>query len=384
MRIIPKRLYPPAAVFNFNNPIVLSYKTMNEIAAKLLRWYPKHARLLPWRKDTDPYHVWVAEIMLQQTRVETVIPYYQRWMERFPSLASLACVSQQEVLKIWEGLGYYSRARNLYRAAKMVMQVYQGKIPDTVDGLLRLPGIGRSTAGAIASISFNHDEPILDGNVKRVLARLMNFEKPVNEPASQKELWQMAIALLPKGRAGIFNQALMELGETICLPRNPLCPQCPLKKSCASFEKGLQDQRPVRKVKPKIPHYEVAAAVIRRNGKYLLARRPEGKLLAGMWEFPGGKLEAGETLPDGLKRELFEEPNIHVEVQDCIGIYHHGYTHFTVRVHAYECRITAGRLQPQENQALSWLSPEEFESYPMGKVDRLIARQVARRAGVSV
>ncbi len=357
---------------------------MNDIARKLLHWYPKHARLLPWRKDTDPYHVWVAEVMLQQTRVETVIPYYQRWMERFPSLASLARADQQEALKIWEGLGYYSRARNLHRAAKMVMQELQGKIPATVAELLHLPGIGRSTAGAIASISFQCDEPILDGNVKRVLARLVNFEKPVNEPSSQKELWQMVIALLPKGRAGIFNQALMELGETICLPHNPLCPQCPLKKNCASFENDIQDQRPLRKLKPKIPHYEVAAAVIRRNGKYLLARRPEGKLLAGMWEFPGGKLEQGETLPIGLQRELCEELNIHVEVKDCIGVYPHGYTHFTVRVHAFECRIAAGRLQPREGQALAWLSPDEFEHYPMGKVDRLIARQVAHKAGGSV
>jgi len=357
---------------------------MNKIAGNLLRWYPKHARLLPWRKDADPYHVWVAEIMLQQTRVETVIPYYQRWMKRFPSLASLARASQQEVLKIWEGLGYYSRARNLHRAAQMVIQEHQGIIPTTVAELLHLPGIGRSTAGAITSISFDRDEPILDGNVKRVLARLMNFKKPVNEPVSQKKLWQMAIALLPKGRAGVFNQALMELGETICLPRKPLCPQCPLKNNCTSFEKGLQEQRPVRKVKPKIPHYEVAAAVISRSGKYLLTRRPEGKLLAGMWEFPGGKLEPGETLPEGLKRELHEELNIHVEVKDCFGVYPHGYTHFTVRVHALICRIITGRLQPREGQALAWLSPHEFEHYPMGKVDRLIARQVARHVSESV
>ncbi len=357
---------------------------MNDIAGKLLRWYAKHARLLPWRKDTDPYHVWVAEAMLQQTRVETVIPYYQRWMKRFPTLASLARADQQEVLKVWEGLGYYSRASNLHRAAQLVMQAHHGDVPNTVADLLRLPGIGRSTAGAIASISFDRDEPILDGNVKRVLARLMNYEKPVNEPASQKELWQMAIVLLPKGRAGIFNQALMELGETICLPRNPLCLQCPLKNSCSSFEKGLQDQRPLRKANPKIPHYEVAAAVIRRRDKYLLTRRPEGKLLAGMWEFPGGKLEAGETLSEGLQRELREELNIRVEVKDCIAVYPHGYTHFTVRVHAFECRIAAGRLQPREGQKLAWLSPHEFEHYPMGKVDRLIARQVACCASVSV
>lgn len=356
---------------------------MNEIAAKLLRWYSKHARPLPWRLDNDPYHVWVSEIMLQQTRVETVIPYYRRWMERFPTLASLARADQQEVLKVWEGLGYYSRARNLHRAARLIMRDHQGIIPETAPELMRLPGIGRSTAGAIASISFHRDEPILDGNVKRVLARLLNFEKPVNEPASQKELWQKADAFLPRGRAGLFNQALMELGETICLPRNPLCPQCPLKKVCVSLEQGLQNQRPLRKVKPGIPHYEVTAAVIRRNEKILLTRRPEGKLLAGMWEFPGGKLEAGENLIAGLQRELREELNIRVEVKDCIGIYPHGYTHFTVRVHAFECRITCGRLLPREGQALVWLSPHEFEDFPMGKVDRLIARQVAlRRAGL--
>jgi len=350
---------------------------MSNIVPSLLRWYSQHARSLPWRNDTEPYHVWVAEVMLQQTRVETVIPYYRRWMERFPTLEMLARAELQEVLKVWEGLGYYGRARNLYRAACTVMREYQGVIPDTVEGLMQLPGIGRSTAGAIASISFCRDEPILEGNVKRILARMYNYPKPVNEPANQSELWQMARGLLPQGKAGIHNQALMELGQTVCLTKKPLCHQCPLKKECVSFRQGLQDERPIHKDRLKKPHYEVTAAVICRDGCYLLTQRPEGKLLAGMWEFPGGKLEKGETLEEALKRELREELNLEVEVLQSLATYRHAYTHFSVRVHAFNCRITSGHLEPREQQTIVWVSPDEFEQYPMGKVDRLIARRVA-------
>lgn len=357
---------------------------MNKIAGKLQRWYPGHARPLPWRRDDDPYHVWVAEVMLQQTRVVTVIPYYQRWMKCFPTLRSLARADQQQVLKLWEGLGYYSRARNLHNASRIIMQEYHGIIPSTVEELVQLPGIGRSTAGAIVSISFHQDKAILDGNVKRILSRLFDYAKPVNEPSSQKKLWLMAASVLPRGRAGIFNQALMELGETICIPGKPICEHCPLAKECLAHQKGLQDQRPVRQSKPRVPHYEVVAAVISRNGKYLLAQRPPGKLLAGMWEFPGGKLEKGETLEKGLRRELREELDIQVRILDELGVYRHAYTHFSVSVHALDCRLQKGRLRPRENQSIAWLAPPEFDEVPMGKVDRLIAREIIFRLGQSV
>jgi A/G-specific adenine glycosylase len=357
---------------------------IHKIAEDLLRWYPKEARMLPWRADNDPYPVWVAEVMLQQTRVETVIPYYQKWMQRFPTLEKLAQSDLQDVLRVWEGLGYYSRGRNLHRAAQILMRDHHGIIPCDSQDLIRLPGIGRSTAGAIASISFNQDEPILDGNVKRVLTRLNNYPKPVNEPKNQDDLWKMAEVLLPKGRAGIFNQALMELGETICLPRKPLCAGCPIKNECQSFQLGLQEKRPVRKPKARVPHHEVAAAVICKDGTYLLTQRPEGKLLAGLWEFPGGKLEKGETLQQGLQRELQEELNINVDVRQLLGVYRHAYTHFTVRVHAFDCRLRSRRIKPGEGQSFAWVAAADFGQYPMGKVDRLIASQAARSEAGSV
>ena len=350
---------------------------MNKIAKILVKWYPRKARPLPWRLDRDPYHVWVAEIMLQQTQVETVIPYYQRWMNKFPSLKKLAESDLQEILRVWEGLGYYSRARNLQKAANVIRQNYGGVIPSEASKLLHLPGIGRSTAGAIASISYNQDEPILDGNVKRVMARVFNYETPINLARNEIELWKLSGQILPKGQAGIFNQALMELGETICLPKNPRCSDCPICKNCQSFILGMQDKRPVRLRKVKIPHYEVVAAVIKERGRFLITQRPVGKLLAGMWEFPGGKVEKGEILEQTLHREMMEELNVEIKAGREIGMYKHAYTHFSVLVHAFYCLRVSGRFTPREVQQIAWVKSAEFSHYPMGKVDRLIARQVA-------
>ena len=350
---------------------------MNKIAKILVKWYPCKARTLPWRLDRDPYHVWVAEIMLQQTRVETVIPYYQRWMNKFPSLNKLAESDLQEILRVWEGLGYYSRARNLQKAANVIKQKYGGVIPSEVSSLLALPGIGRSTAGAIASISYNRDEPILDGNVKRVMARVFNYEKPINLAKNDNELWKLAGQINPRGQAGIFNQALMELGETICLPKNPRCSDCPICKECQSFILGMQDKRPVRLRKVKIPHYEVVAAVVKERGKFLITQRPLGKLLAGLWEFPGGKVEQGENLEHALQREIMEELAVEIKAGREIGIYKHAYTHFSVLVHAFYCLRVSGRFTPCEAQQIAWVESAEFSLFPMGKVDRLIAKQVA-------
>ena len=345
-----------------------------------MKWYPRQARPLPWRLDRDPYHVWVAEIMLQQTRVETVIPYYQRWMRKFPSIERLAETDLQEVLRVWEGLGYYSRARNLHKAALIVIAKYDGSIPNETCELLHLPGIGRSTAGAIASISFNRNEPILDGNVKRVTSRVFNNKKPINLARNENELWRMVLAILPSGQAGIFNQALMELGETICLPTNPRCPECPICKDCQSYSLGVQDKRPVRLRKGKIPHYEVVAAVLKKDGRFLITQRPAGKLLAGMWEFPGGKMEKGENFEQSLQREIREELNIEIRVGEEISVYKHAYTHFSVLVHAFNCLRVSGRFKPRESQQIAWVKPAEFSHFPMGKVDRLIARRVAQNS----
>jgi A/G-specific adenine glycosylase len=349
------------------------------LASRLLSWYARHARRLPWRDHPDPYAVWVSEIMLQQTRVETVIPYFERWMNRFPSLLELAAADLQDVLNQWEGLGYYSRARNLHRAAGMVMAEYGGELPHTAQELRRLPGIGRYTAGAIASLAFGQDEAALDGNIRRVLARVFNVSAPDQSPEGQRRLWELAEAHLPPGKAGDYNQALMDLGAAVCTPRRPDCPICPLQALCEAYALGLQEARPVRRPRPETPHYTVTAAVIRQNGRVLIARRPEDGLLGGLWEFPGGKVDAGETLPEGLQREIQEELDAQVEVGAALGVYRHAFTHFRITLHAFECRLRNGdRPVAREHTAINWVPVSELSDYPMGKVDRQIARRLSR------
>ncbi len=348
-----------------------------EISRALLDWYAANARRLPWRGHPDPYAVWVSEIMLQQTRVETVIPYFERWMERFPSLADLAAADEQAVLQTWEGLGYYSRARNLHQAARRVMQEHNGRLPTGRAELQKLPGIGRYTAGAIASMAFGQDEAALDGNIRRVLARLFDVRLPARSPQGEQRLWQLAEENLPPGRAGDYNQALMDLGAGICTPQRPACLVCPLAEHCQARALGVQEERPVLESKPPIPHITVTAAVIQRDGQVLLARRPSRGLLGGMWEFPGGKQEPGEELEQTLQREIREELAAKIAVGAPFGIYHHAYTHFSVSLHAFLCRL-AGPDEPTalEHSELCWTVPARLGDFPMGKIDRQIARRL--------
>lgn len=352
------------------------------LSSHLLPWYAAHARSLPWRAHPDPYAVWVSEIMLQQTRVETVIPYFERWMVRFPTLQALAEASQQEVLAAWEGLGYYSRARNLQRAAQVVMSEYDGQMPVDAHLLRKLPGVGRYTAAAIASIAFGRDEPALDGNIRRVLARAFDISQPAHSAAGERRLWELAAAHLPPGRAGDYNQALMELGATLCTPHAPDCPSCPLSRLCQAYALGVQEQRPVTTPRPAIPHYQVTAAVIHRDGLVLLARRPSHGLLGGLWEFPGGKQKEGEDLPACLRREIYEELGSSIEVGEPFGVYRHAFTHFRITLHAFRCRLVAGEPQPLEAAEVRWLPPNELIDYPMGKVDRQIATKLAETKDV--
>ena len=339
----------------------------------LFDWYQSHARCLPWRNNPDPYSIWVSEVMLQQTRVDTVIPYYERWMKRFPTLASLACASQQDVLSEWEGLGYYSRARNLHLAAQIVINELGGDIPQEVDQLRRLPGIGRYTGGAIASIAFEKDEPVLDGNIRRVLARIFDVREPARSAAGEKRLWQLAETNLIPGQAGKFNQALMELGALICTPRQPHCDECPLNTACKAFSLGVQGERPVILSKPPLPHHIVTAAIIQKDQRVLIARRPTEGLLGGMWEFPGGKVEYGEDLETGLKREICEELGSEIKVGLPFGVYQHAYTHFRVTLHAFLCEVSG--IQPRKlfHTQLAWIDTTSLQDYPMGKVDRQIS-----------
>ncbi len=354
---------------------------MPSIAPALLAWYDREAADFPWRRTHDAYAVWLSEIMLQQTQVETVIPYYERFLAAFPTVQALADAPLDTVLKRWEGLGYYSRARNLHRAAQIVAQEMGGNFPSTADELEKLPGIGRYTAGAISSIAFGQRAPVLDGNVIRVFARLTDLNTEVTQNAVKMKLWTLAEDWLPAERAGDYNQALMELGRTVCKPRNPLCGICPIQAHCAAFTNGTQNERPVKAKKAPVPHYDVAAGVIWNDvGQLLIAQRPLKGLLGGLWEFPGGKQEQGETLPECLKRELREELAIEVEVEDLFTVVHHGFTHFKITLHAFMCRYRSGAPQKIGVHDWAWVSVNELDQYSFGKADReVIAALNARK-----
>lgn len=314
--------------------------------------------------------------MLQQTRLETVIPYFERWMLHFPNIKTLANASVQEVLSVWEGLGYYGRARNMHQAAQIVIQDHQGELPRDVKMLRSLPGVGRYTAGAVASIAFGLDEPILDGNIRRVLARHFNVSQDVHSTPGEKLLWQLASQNLPAGKAGSYNQALMDLGASVCIPKTPACSDCPLNRSCQARALGIQEQLPVQQARPKTPHYVVTAAVIQRDGRLLISRRPLKGLLGGLWEFPGGKQVEGEDLPACLQREIREELGADVQVGSQVGIFRHAYTHFRVTLYAFRCELLQGEPRPIQAAELAWVTLNELPEYPMGKIDRQISQSL--------
>ena len=354
----------------------------SKISRKLLDWYTQNQRQFPWRQHPEPYTVWVSEIMAQQTRLETMLPYFQRWIERFPTIPALADASQHEVLNLWEGLGYYSRARNLHQAAKQVMETFGGQLPASRSDLETLPGIGRYTAGAIASIAFGQNEAVVDGNIKRVYARLFQISEPVNTPVGEKAIWSLAEKHLPHGQAGDYNQALMDLGATICLPRQPRCSLCPLANDCLARKNDMTTQLPVKKQKNRSPHFTVTAAVLSaEDNRVLIAQRPQDALLGSLWEFPGGKREPGEDLKACLKREILEELQCTIQIGDKLGIFQHTYTHFKVTLHAYHCQLVDEPARPQYHQEIRWVTFAELEEYPMGKIDRLISRQLQEMKG---
>lgn len=312
--------------------------------------------------------------MLQQTRAETVVPYYRRWMARFPTLASLAAASQAEVLRSWEGLGYYRRALALRDGARRILADHRGSFPREPSVLRRLPGIGPYTAAAVAALAFGRDEIALDGNLRRALSRLTNLATDPRRPEGERRLLTYAWKLLPRGRAADFNQALMDLGSLICLPREPRCGECPLPRWCAARRAGVERQRPVRAERRPVPRHAAVVGVLRRDGRVLIGRRPPGRLLGGLWEFPGGKRRSSESLEACLRRELKEELGVNVAIAQPLGRVRHAYSHFRVLVHVYDCRLLRGEPTPLEHSALRWAAPSQLQRYPMGKVARTIAR----------
>jgi A/G-specific adenine glycosylase len=333
------------------------------IREALLRWFSKHARDLPWRRTTDPYAIWVSEIMLQQTQVRTVVPYYERFLKRFPTVEHLARARLDTVLKLWEGLGYYSRARNLHGAAKEIVARFAGRMPRSVEELLSLPGIGRYTAGAIASNAFGKATPIVDGNIERVLCRVFRIHGYPKDTAIQKTLWSIAADLVPSHKPGLFNQALMEIGAEVCTPRNPLCGDCPLDGLCEAKRHNDQLSLPQRRARKQLPSHTVVVGVIYRGGRILIdKRKPEG-LLGGLWEFPGGKAKPGEPLEAALGREVREEVAITIRVNRLLAVVDHAYSHFRVRIHAFQCDHVAGEPRCIACADLKWVRPQNLRRY---------------------
>lgn len=345
------------------------------IAKKLLKWYAARRRSLPWREHPEPYAVWVAEIMAQQTRLETMLPYFDRWMQRFPDVRSLAAATEREVLNLWEGLGYYRRARNLRLSAIQVVDRFEGQLPREIEALKSLPGIGPYTAGAIASMAFGQDEPIVDGNIVRVLARLFDIEEIVGTQAATKRFWGLARRHLPPGKAADYNQALMDLGATICSPRNPECAACPLRADCQAYTLGIQEQRPVRTTKTQLPVRHYAAAVVHKDDKILLLQRPADGLLGGMWEFPNAEVANWKAAIRALK-DLLSGFKITAELGPPQLDLQHTYSHFQAHLRLYAGEAKGRVRNPHTKQAFAWASLQDLGDYPMGKLDRQIARHL--------
>ncbi len=344
----------------------------------MVDWGAQQRPHLPWRLtddfgQRDPYRVWVAEIMLQQTTAATVGPYFERFLSRFPTIAALADAPLDDVLKAWEGLGYYARARNLHRAAQIVVRDYGGALPDDPKALAKLPGIGRYTLGAILSIAFGRRAPILDGNVRRVLARVFAVQEDARAPQTERRLWALAEALVEAAEApGAFNEGLMDHGALICVPGRPRCLACPVADLCQAYALGIQEQLPVLPPRKQTPHYDVSAGVIWRGDTFLVAQRPLHKMLGGLWEFPGGKCDPGETLQECLRRELREELDIDVAVGGYVTTVRHAYTHFRITLHAFHCEIATGEPRAVDVADIAWTTLADVDRFAMAVTDQAI------------
>ena len=342
-----------------------------EIQQNLLHWFDKNKRDLPWRKTKDPYKIWVSEIMLQQTRVDTVIAYYNRFIERFPTVQELAVADEQEVLRHWQGLGYYSRARNLHKGAKMVWEQFGGEFPDEMDKVKKIPGIGPYTAGAILSIAFNLSYPAVDGNVLRVFARVFAIKEDIAQSQTVKYIQRKAAAYMPEGKAAAFTEALMELGALICIPVSPLCLTCPLFHKCEARLQGMQDKLPVKSKKTKPKPMHMVFCVIRCGQEILIVQNPFGRLLKGMWGFPGqeGTAANDEETVHGILKELGIEA---ADIQKW-GTARHIFTHMDWDMHIYHCETKHKQAVAQPHQ---WIGRDDICRYPFPKVYQKILNRI--------
>lgn len=347
--------------------------------SSLLRWYRLQGRSLPWRETSDPYLIWLSEIMLQQTQVATVLPYYERFRSTFPTVQDLATAPLDKVMKRWAGLGYYARVRNLHRAAKMVIEKFDGRLPDTFEEILSLPGIGRSTAGAIMTIAFGQRWPILDGNVRRVLCRYFLINEDPRRKEVEAWLWDCSERLLPNKGSDLYLQGIMDLGATICTPKRPQCRICPVHKSCGAYAEGKQDNLPVRKAREALPHHDYIAGVILDKRSVLIRRRPLKGLLGGLWEFPGERLDPGikqNQYQNRLKVHLKMDLNLNVEVSRQWMQISHVFTHFRMTLHVFIC--PENKKGNDLLNKLRWVPIEKLSDYAFSSSHQKIVVKLSK------
>ncbi|MBW2107652.1 MAG: A/G-specific adenine glycosylase [Deltaproteobacteria bacterium] len=346
---------------------------LTQITQRFVQWYGVHGRDLPWRRTADPYHVWISEVMLQQTQVETVIPYYHRFLSRFPTVQHLATAAEDDVLKAWENLGYYARARHVHRAARDMVERFGGCVPSRWQDLSSLSGIGAYTAGAILSIAFGVSVPAVDGNARRVLSRLFAIQEPLDQTRTLRRIQELAESLVPHTGAGRFNQALMDVGAVVCTPKCPRCDRCPVGEFCRAKAQGQQDMIPVKGKRKPLPYRQVTAAFVRnKDGRLLIVQRPRQGLLAGLWKFPGGRRLDGESLEVCVQREVRKELGIDLQVQRAVGSIRHAYTHFRITLHAFKCRYTAGVPGALGCHDWRWVHRSCLDEFAFSRADRKI------------
>jgi A/G-specific adenine glycosylase len=347
---------------------------------RLLVWYGRHARDLPWRRRRDPYAVWVSEIMLQQTQVATVKPYFERFLKTFPTIGALAAADEHDVLRLWEGLGYYRRAQQLHKAARLVVSDYGGQFPRDPQTVRRLPGIGRYTAGAILSIAFNLRQPILEANTVRLFARLLAYQRDPRSVEGRRLLWAMAEAVLPDRDAGTFNQAIMELGSEVCAARAPQCETCPAILLCRANQQGRQLEIPPPKAKRPVEAVREAAVVVRRGARVLLWRRPNSGRWAGLWDFPRFALD-GQS-PTAIHRELIENVRslcgVTAAIQKHVATLTHGVTRFRITLECYEARHVSHETAAATQPETGWFRPAELDDLPLSSTGRQLAEIIQK------
>ena len=347
----------------------------------LLDWYDDNKRAMPWRETDDPYRIWVSEVMLQQTRVDTVRDYYPHFLDAFPTVEALADAERDEVLRHWEGLGFFARARHLHEAARTVVEEHGGAVPDTMDAIRGLKGVGPYTAAAVLSIAYQKPHAVLDGNVTRVLSRVVAVEEDATTTAAQRALRALANDLLPPDRPGDFNQAVMELGALVCTPSTPLCDRCPLQDVCRAHAAGTEEDYPVTPESEPVPHHDIAVGLVfdEAGDELLIQRRPDEGLLGGLWEFPGGKQEEDESLEAACRREVKEELGIDVAIDDPFYTLSHAYSHFKITLHAFRCHVVDGTPEAREGQPFRWVGIDALDDYAFPRANRRLIEELERR-----